>query len=129
MRYYNRDIRDVLREPTDLSPRLALSLIDELPMDSSYVAAIQGGAQFRDWGPLEYLVATLIDSVQYNTYATIVAAGPKKKPPLPKPIDRPKREVKQAKTDNPFFQMMQKAKQAAAAREAREAEEAEGGGT
>ena len=112
-----------------MSPRLALALIDELPLESAYKAALQGGPQFQDWGVLEYLVANLIDAVQFNTHVTILAAGPKKKPQPPKPFERPKRVVKQPKTENPFFQMMQKAKQAAAAREAREAEEAEGGGT
>ena len=71
-----------------ISPRRLLWLCSQLPEDSATVIALRGGEEWRGWGTAEQLLATLIDAVQWNTYATI-AVNSKKPPRKPAPVPRP----------------------------------------
>lgn len=53
-----------------LTPRLLLSLIEQLPEGSAYFAALRGGPEYRDWGLQEYLLAGVINAVNTNTQMT-----------------------------------------------------------
>lgn len=120
-RYYSIDIRELVSGPTDLTPGYVLQLITGLPEDSVFVAASQGGPQFRHWGVEEHLLANLFDAVQTLTYVTI-AANSKKKPKPPEALERPKA---QQKTKSNLFAVMASRKLAAA----RKAKESANGGT
>lgn len=101
---------DALREGSGYSPRQLIMLIRNLPMDSATIASIRGGEQFRGWSMDRYMVAQLIDAVQENTYVTILAAGPKRKPKAPEPTHRPDTEKKKG---NSFAAMAAQVFQAA----------------
>ena len=63
-----------------------LTLVEQLPEGSSYVAALAGGPQWRGWDTTRYLLADIFDAVQHNTVGAFVAAGAKNvKPPAPWP--------------------------------------------
>lgn len=112
--YLHLDLADFVREG-GLPPRLALAYIRQLPAESAFSAAQQGGPQFRGWGVTEYWLAALFDAIRENTYA-FVSANSKRKPSLPTPAPRPKREEK--KRPNLFRVMA--AQHIAAARKAKE---------
>lgn len=84
----------MLPEPP-ISPREALVIIRNLPLDSATVASIRGGTQFRGWDNHMYMLTNIADAVQWNTYA-VVAANSKRKPKAPKPLDRPKASSKRS---------------------------------
>lgn len=71
-----------------MPPRRALALIRNLPLESNTVAQMRGGSDFVGWGLDRYLMSTLIDAVQTNTHA-FVMANSKNKPKAPPPINRP----------------------------------------
>lgn len=101
-RYYQIDLWDVLVDGSGLTPRKVLLYIRGLPAESATVAAMRGGPQFYGWGVEMYMLANLLDAVRENTYATMMAAGPKKKPKPPEPFQRPGKEKK---SSNLFVQM------------------------
>lgn len=100
--YTRYNLTDVLVEGSGLTPRLALVLIRQLPMESRTIAALRGGSEFLGWGADRYLMAALIDSVKENTYVTAAAASGKKKPPKPKPIERPEARIQRKRGANSF---------------------------
>jgi hypothetical protein len=48
-RYYHRDLRDLWRPDSDLTPRYVLWLVEHLPDDSATKADMRGGPQMRAW--------------------------------------------------------------------------------
>lgn len=73
------------------------------------MSQLQGGQQFVGWDNVAYQIATLIDAVNYTTYA-VIAANSKRKPKEPKPAYRPKKEGK-AQGNNMFRTQLELAKQ------------------
>jgi hypothetical protein len=92
-RYYQIDLRDIMKDGSGLSPRLVLCYVRALPLESATVAAMRGGDQFRGWNQELYMLANLLDAVRENTYA-FVAANSKKKPKAPEPVQRPEKQQK-----------------------------------
>ncbi|WP_158881994.1 D site-binding protein [Amycolatopsis anabasis] len=109
--HYQIDLRDVLRPGSGLSPRRALALVRQLPLESATVAALRGGPEFRGWGTDRYLLAMLIDAVNDNTFA-FISANSKRKPQPPKPVERPGKAA-QKNTNPNSFRAIAKAKLAA----------------
>jgi len=93
-RYFGIDLGDVLVERSGLTPRKVLLYIRALPAESATVAAMRGGPQFYGWGMQMYMMANLYDAIKENTYVTMAAAGPKRKPKPPEPFQRPGKEKK-----------------------------------
>lgn len=91
-----------------MAPFEIMLLIRGLKVGSRFVSVLQGGNQFQDWNTLAYQMATLIDAVNYATYA-IIAANSKRKPKQPKPTYRPTRETRRSK--NMFRTQLEQAKQ------------------
>ncbi|MFJ8394389.1 hypothetical protein [Streptomyces sp. NPDC094144] len=85
-RHYRLRLSDVVAG--SVSPRSALALIEHLPEDSAFVAAVRGGREFTGWDTSSYLLAALIDSVNMTTWA-IGSQNAKRKPAKPKPLERP----------------------------------------
>jgi hypothetical protein len=75
-----------------VSPRRVLWLVEHLPEDSATVAALRGGpdhaGEHRPWTSTLHLLATVVDAVQLNTWAT-VATHAKHRPKPPTPLPRP----------------------------------------
>lgn len=91
----------------DLAPLEILMLIRGLGLGSRFVATLQGSEEFQGWDVGQYQLATLIDAVNYNTYA-VIAANSKRKPKEPKPAYRPKKGGRQA--NNMFRTQLELAK-------------------
>lgn len=91
------------------SPFETLMLIRGLSVGTRFVAHLQGGEQFNDWNTLAYQMATLIDAVNYTTYAVIAANSGKRKPKQPKPSYRPSKTTR--KSSNMFRTQLDAAKQ------------------
>lgn len=88
-RYYRVDLADLWHaDPPRLSPRRVVWLVEHLPEDSATVAVLRGGAEHRSWTTAAHLLATVVDAVQLNTWAT-VAANSKRRPRPPTPLPRP----------------------------------------
>lgn len=105
--YYNLRLSDVLDWDGSLPVWEAAILAKELPHSSRTMAMIQGGKEYWGWTLDRHLLATLVDSVNVDTYA-FVQANSKKKIKLPAPTPRPgdadrKREEN---ANNPFAQMV-----------------------
>ena len=82
--YYDVDVRDLFREVPPISPRFVLTLVMQLPLGSSYVAAQRGGPQFRGWDQNMYAQVALINAVRTSNYLFLCAnTNPKKKKPEP----------------------------------------------
>lgn len=103
--YTQYNLLDVLVEGSGLTPRLALVLIGQLPIESRFMAAHRGGAEFLGWGTDRYMMATLIDAVNQNTYVTVAANSGRKKPPKPKPMERPEATVNRKRGKMSFAAM------------------------
>jgi hypothetical protein len=86
-RFYRLDLTDLWRDG-GLSPRRVLWLVEHLPEESATVAAIKGGPEHRPWTSTAHLLATVVDAVQWGTWATI-AAHSRKRPSPPRPVPRP----------------------------------------
>lgn len=104
-RFYRLDLVDLCRGR--LSPRLVLALIRQLPLDSAFVTAARGGAEYAGWDRHAYLMADLFDAINTLTFVTLRANSdkPKKiKPfdPYPRPgVDSEKE--KKANQPNPLL--------------------------
>jgi hypothetical protein len=105
-----------MRQGSGYSPRQILLLIKGLPLESATVAAMRGGDEFRGWGLDRYHSASLIDAVNYNTYAVIASNSGKRRPKPPEPVYRPKPMKKPKAANNPFAMRLQAARRAKAAR-------------
>jgi hypothetical protein len=73
------------------------------------VSQLQGGEQFVGWDAQTYQLASIIDAINYTTYA-VIAANSKRKPKEPKPAYRPKKEGTK-KANNMFRTQLELAKQ------------------
>jgi len=80
--YYQRDLLDVYRQSSGLSPRRVLWLVEHLPPDSAFRASMQGGNEFRGWTQQTYLLAATVNLLNA---ANRQRAGKKTKGPLVKP--------------------------------------------
>lgn len=97
-RHYGMRLSDVVSGA--VSPRSALAMVEHLPGDSAFVAAVRGGREFAGWDTRAYLLACLIDSVNMTTWA-IGAQNAKRPPKKPKAFERPginKRNIRHAET-------------------------------
>lgn len=83
---------DVLAEHTH-SPRTLLALIEWLPDNGAFGAAVRG--EPRGWGTDRHVAVTTIDALQANTWVT-AAVATKRRPVKPKPIPRPKGSKKKS---------------------------------
>lgn len=76
--YYQLELGQVV---LDRSPDYVLALIEGLPDNLAFAAAMRGGRQFRGWGQDRNMLADLWDLT-----AAVGMAGSKKKPPkFPRP--------------------------------------------
>ncbi|MFF3673568.1 hypothetical protein ACFYYS_06200 [Streptomyces sp. NPDC002120] len=100
MRYYNVDVLRVF--DGGISPKLVLSLVGNLPIDSATLAALRGGSEHAGWDLNAYLLADVIDLLQWVQYTLTVQNAGKaaKKVKKPEPYKRP--GVKSRKKSNPF---------------------------
>lgn len=89
-------------------PYETLMLIRGLTLGSRFVSQLQGGEQFQQWNTLAYQMATLIDAVNYVTYAVVAANSQKRKPKQPKPSYRPSKNTR--KSTNMFRTQLDAAK-------------------
>ena len=90
MLYYRVDITEVVlgRGP---APALVLALVEGLPDDSWYYAALQGGDEFLGWGRDRYMVADLFDALMFVARSS-GNLGKRKLPEYPRPKKmRPKK--------------------------------------
>lgn len=92
-----------------LPPSEIIMLIRGLGIGSRFMSKLQGGEQFIGWDINTYQLATLIDAVNYTTYA-VIAANSKRKPKEPKPAYRPTKEGTK-KAPNMFRTQLDLAKQ------------------
>lgn len=92
-----------------MPPSEIIMLVRGLGIGSRFVALLQGGEQFVGWDNQAYQMATLIDAINYTTYA-VIAANSKRKPKEPKPAYRPKKEGNR-KANNMFRTQLELAKQ------------------
>ncbi|MGW0929559.1 hypothetical protein [Streptomyces sp. NPDC002644] len=93
-RFYGLRLSDVVTGSH--SPRTALALVEQLPESSAFLAAARGGKEHIGWDTNAYLIAALIDSVNMTTWA-VAAQNQKRKPPKPKPFERPGRKTRVTK--------------------------------
>lgn len=90
---YGIDILDVFRGR--LSPRRALTLVEQLPINSRFATAKRGGAQYYGWDRHAYMLADIFDAVTSLVYVTIAANSERPKSvqqpdAYPRPDDKPR---------------------------------------
>src|SRR5690606_411114 len=76
-------IRDLCADRPERSPRWWWAMIEQLPSWGAFMAAVQGGSEFRGWTPDTYLSADIWDATQY-----LMIKGSKKRRidnPYPRP--------------------------------------------
>ena len=103
---YGLNLIHMIRD--DVPPLEIIMLIRGLKLGSRFVAVLQGSPEFIGWDTNTYQMATLIDAVNYTTWA-VMAANSKRKPKEPKASFRPKREAR--KPVNAFAAQLQLAKE------------------
>jgi hypothetical protein len=78
---------------------------------------MRGGDEFNGWGFQRYQLQSLIDAVNYNTYAVVAVNSGKRKPKPPEENYRPKEKSrKKPKSNNVFAQRLMAARRAKAAK-------------
>lgn len=117
-REYGLNLGQILEDGSGYGPRMILAMVNRLPLESPTIAEIRGGLQFVGWGVAEYQLASLIDAVRWDTYASARAAGARMS--KPEPVERPTAKPK----TNRFAQIARQ--KIAAVREARK-DRADGG--
>ena len=85
---YGLNLIQMIRD--DVPPLEIIMLIRGLQLGSRFVAVLQGNEEFVGWDAKAFQLATLIDSVNYTTWA-VIAANSKRKPKEPKASYRPSR--------------------------------------
>ncbi|MEU4726539.1 hypothetical protein AB0G06_43670 [Nonomuraea dietziae] len=95
-RFYQLDLCDVVRG--QLSSKLALALIRQLPHDSAYISALRG-PEYVGWDRHAYMQADVFDAIQRLAFlfAASKAKEPRKlkpPPPYPRPGVKPKPDPK-----------------------------------
>lgn len=94
-----------------LTARRVLAYVRSLPLDSATVASLRGGDQFRGWDMDAYLLASVIDAINQNTYVLLSANSKRKPKPIPL-VDRPNDKPK-TQSGSKFAAMARMAKNAA----------------
>lgn len=61
MRGIGVDLLDVFREQRELTPRVVLWLVGQLPDGTAFVAKQRGGPEFRPWTSTVHLLAALVN--------------------------------------------------------------------
>lgn len=97
LRVYGVDLRELVSDEGDLSPRRALSLIEGLPHGTRSIARIQEDPELEGWDVSAFLAAALIESVRENTFATVQIQS-KKKLKHPEPLKIPGNSSPKKKT-------------------------------
>lgn len=59
--HYHRDLRDVVRPGSGLTPRYVLWLAGQLPDGSAYTASLRGGAKHQPWTLENHLLAATVN--------------------------------------------------------------------
>lgn len=105
--YYNLRLSDVLEWDGSLPVWEAAILALELPLSSRTMAMVQGGKEYWGWTLDRHLLASVLDSIQVDTFA-FVQAHSKKKIKAPNPVQRPgdAERTKNENANNPFAQMV-----------------------
>lgn len=114
-RFYGVELSDVLVPGSGLSARRVLAYVRSLPLDSATVASLRGGDQFRQWDLHSYLLASVIDSINQNTYVLLSANSKRKPKPIP-PVERPAQKVKANPLTSKFAAMARMARNSAVKR-------------
>jgi hypothetical protein len=106
--YYGLRLTDVMRFDGSLSVREAAILTRQLPHTSRTFCALQGGEEHRGWSIDTYLLASLVDALNTNTFA-FIKANSKKRVKEPRPVPRPgdAERRKRENANNPFAQIVQ----------------------
>jgi hypothetical protein len=101
--YYGLRLSDVMRFDGSLPIWEAALLAEQLPPTSRTFSALQGGSEYRGWSIDTYLMASLVDAMNMNSFLFAKANSKKriKEPKLvPRPGDAERR--KQERDMNPF---------------------------
>ncbi|WP_413800090.1 hypothetical protein [Streptomyces iranensis] len=83
-RFYGIDLPEALYGSRPTAPRLLLALVEELPDESAFAAAVRGGPQHLGWTVTAHLLASVIDAVGEAAWVTAQANSRKR-------IRRPRR--------------------------------------
>lgn len=67
--YYHIDLAEAIygERKSRIEPRLLLSMVENLPEGSSFVAQMSGGIEHRPWSTQTYLLANIVNAVNSNT--------------------------------------------------------------
>lgn len=102
---YGVDLRDLVSDEGELSPRRALALIYGLPPGCPSWARLQGDPELTGWDTKTYLLAGLIESVRENTFATVQVKS-RKKLKRPEPMQLPGAKPNKKKPEQNLFLRM-----------------------
>src|SRR5690606_19450704 len=107
--YLGLDFLDVFKDGSGLTPRLALSYVRQLPMDSATQAALQGGPEYRGWDVETYQSADQVVVVNWLICVHIgVKSDKNKKPNKPEATYRSGEKRRKPSKPNSFaIQVMQ----------------------
>lgn len=106
---YGIDLRELVSDEGDLSPRRALALVQGLPHGTRSWARIQDDPELEGWDIQAYLLASLVESVRENTFATVQIQS-KKKLKRPEPMQIPGvHKKKERRPDGGLFANMARA--------------------
>lgn len=100
-------LTDVYKFDGSLPVWEAAILLKQLPPSSRTSAALQGGREYWGWDIDRYILSSLLDAINVNTFA-FVSANSKKKVKPPVPMARPgdaERKALEAQ-NNPFAQIV-----------------------
>lgn len=88
LREYGVDLRGLFTTPAEITPKLALALVEHLPSSSSSSATLREVPDSHGWDTNSYLISTLINAVRDNTYVNMQVRTKKKLKPFP-PVEVP----------------------------------------
>jgi hypothetical protein len=97
METYRIDLRDIMRDDCDLSPRSLLVLIKHLPVTGRFYSEQRGGQQFRGWDESRYAMVATVNAIRALQY-TYVAANSKRRPKQPEMFPIPEQKVRKRST-------------------------------
>jgi hypothetical protein len=90
-RFYRIDLAAALFGEEPVAPRLLLALVEELPDESAFAAAVRGGPHHRGWTVTAHLLAAVIDAVHEAAWVT-AQANSKRRLRRPRRFPRPTAE-------------------------------------
>lgn len=101
------ELTDLVQDPPLLSPKRALVLIEQLPIEYRTPALIRGVEEGVGWDTQTYLLAAAVDAIRENTHVNIQVRSKKKMKP-PERIQAPGLTKRRAtKPPNRFVRMAQ----------------------